>query len=102
MEKKESIKYDIGKLRWDLLPIEPIEEAIRIYMFGAKKYGENRWQELPEAKERYYNALMRHQAERQKGNLIDPESGHLHSSHMLWNCIALVHFDLQEQKNGNG
>lgn len=39
----ESVKNDIidDKLRWDLLPMEEIEDIVRVYHAGAKKYGSN-------------------------------------------------------------
>lgn len=45
-ESNESVKDDFkdDKLRWDLLPLEEIEEVVRVLHAGAKKYGPNRWQ----------------------------------------------------------
>ena len=43
---KSSAKYDQDKLRWDLIPLEAVEECVKILTFGAQKYGENRWQHL--------------------------------------------------------
>ena len=39
---KSSAKYDQDKLRWDLIPLEAVEECVKILTFGAQKYGENR------------------------------------------------------------
>lgn len=33
-----------GKLRWDLLPLAEIEDIVRVYTEGAKKYADNSWQ----------------------------------------------------------
>ena len=41
MEK--GLKLDFDKLRWDLLPIECVEEIVRVLTFGAKKYDDNNW-----------------------------------------------------------
>lgn len=30
-----------GKPRWELLPIEVMEEVVKVYTFGAEKYGVN-------------------------------------------------------------
>lgn len=37
---EESFKNDYkdDKLRWDLLPLDLIEEVVKVYHFGAKKY----------------------------------------------------------------
>ena len=38
--------FQDGKLRWDLLPLEEIEDIVKVYTSGANKYGENTWQLL--------------------------------------------------------
>ena len=38
----KGLKFDTDKLRWDLLPMEVIEECVKILTFGAKKYDDNR------------------------------------------------------------
>lgn len=87
-----SVKNDIldDKLRWELLPIEEIEDIVKVYSAGAKKYGPNRWQHLDNAEDRYYAALLRHLVEWRKGNAIDPETGCYHLAQVAWNAIALL------------
>lgn len=31
----EGLKYDNGKLRWDLLPLDQVEKIVEVYTFGA-------------------------------------------------------------------
>lgn len=93
---KKGIKYDHDRLRWDLLPMECVEEIVKIYSFGSKKYSDNSWQNVENGRERYYAALMRHLVAWRKGERIDPESGELHISHMAWNAIALIYLELKE------
>lgn len=92
----ESRKNDIieGKLRWDLLPLHLVENIVKVYTFGSRKYGDNTWQNLPDGENRYFSALMRHLVAHRKGELRDPESGLLHMAHACWNAIALLHFAL--------
>ena len=42
--ENKSVKNDIidDKLRWDLLPMEEIEDIVKVYHAGAKKYGPNK------------------------------------------------------------
>lgn len=42
--ENKSVKNDIidDKLRWDLLPMKEIEDIVRVYHAGAKKYGPNK------------------------------------------------------------
>lgn len=50
-----------GKLRWDLLPLAEIEDIVRVYTEGAKKYADNSWQNIPDGFERssaYYQVFL--------------------------------------------
>lgn len=87
----EGKKYDQGKLRWDLLPLTLIEDIVKIYTFGANKYGENTWQNLEGGYNRYKAAMFRHLMEFEKGNVNDNESGLNHLAHMAWNAIAMLY-----------
>ena len=41
----ESIKNDKldNKLRWELLPLPLLELVVKVFHFGAEKYGPDRW-----------------------------------------------------------
>lgn len=92
----EPMKYDGGKLRWDLLPIEQIEKIVEVYTFGAQKYAPNSWQQLDNGRERYYAALLRHLCSWRKGETTDHESKLPTLAHVAWNAIALMYFDEQD------
>ena len=93
-DKKLGMKYDSGKLRYDLIPPEVLEELAKILTHGANKYGDNNWKLLEDPMDRYYAALMRHLQEWRKGNSIDEDdSGELHLSHALANIAFLVYFE---------
>lgn len=85
------LKFDTDKLRWDLLPIECVEEVVKILSFGAKKYGPNNWQNVEP--DRYYAALMRHLVASRKGEKLDPESGLSHMAHVMCNVLFLLWFE---------
>lgn len=97
---QESIKNDIqdDKLRWDLLPLEEIEDIVRVYHAGAKKYGPNRWQNLEDGFQRYKAAALRHLMEYEKGERVDADTGCLHLAQFAWNAIAMLYLD----KHGKG
>jgi uncharacterized CHY-type Zn-finger protein len=40
---KEGLKYDQGKLQWELFPAESAEQIIKVLMFGAAKYDPWNW-----------------------------------------------------------
>lgn len=91
--KKIGLKNDFldNKLRWDLLPMEQIEEIVKILSFGAKKYAPNNWQLVEDGVERYYAALLRHIVAWRKGEEIDPDSKLPHLSHAACNIIFLLY-----------
>ena len=91
----ESVKNDIidDKLRWELLPLLEVEDLVAVYTAGAKKYGPNRWQHLPDGIQRYKAALLRHLVEWEKGNKIDEETMCYHLAQVAWNAISMLHLD---------
>lgn len=95
-----SIKNDFkdDKLRWDLLPMEEIEDIVRVYHAGAKKYGPNRWQNLEDGFERYRAACARHIMAYMKGERMDDETNVHHLAAAAWNVIAMLYYD----KHGKG
>lgn len=99
MEQGKKNDFKDGKLRWDLLPLEDLEEVVGLYTFGTAKYGENNWQKLENGESRYRAALFRHLLLHVKGETIDPESGYSHLAAVIWNAIAMYH--CYKNKNGN-
>ena len=99
-DTNSSVKNDRldDKLRWELLPLEDVEDIVRVYTAGAKKYGENKWQDLPDGIRRYKAALLRHLVEYDKGNEIDEETGCFHLAQVAWNAIAMLHISKQKQQ----
>ena len=95
MKKGKKNDYLDGKLRWDLLPLKEIEDIVRVYTAGAKKYGDNNWQYLDDGYNRYKAALFRHLLEYEKGNEIDEETGCLHLAQVAWNAIAMLYYNKQ-------
>lgn len=94
----ESKKNDIqdDKLRWDLLPLQEIEDIVRVYHAGAKKYGANKWQGLENGYQRYKAALLRHLLEAENGNMVDEDTGCLHLAQVAWNAIAMLHLSKKQ------
>ena len=95
----ESIKNDFAdkKPRWDLLPIDELGGVVDVYTAGAKKYGENRWQTLPNGVNRYLGAFFRHLTAYKRGEQFDPEDGCLHLDKCIWNMIAVRHCFLADK-----
>lgn len=90
MTNPTGIKFDSGKLDWSLLPIEPIEDVIKVLMFGAKKYAPNNWKHIDDHERRYYNAAMRHLTLWMKGEKNDSETGISHIAHSICCLVFLL------------
>jgi len=87
------LKYDNGKIRYDLLAPEFAEGVAKVLVMGANKYGDNNWQGLDDATNRYYAACMRHIAAWRKGEMVDDESGLHHLFHAACNLYFLLYGD---------
>lgn len=93
----ESKKFDTDKPRWALLPMWVLEPVVKVLTFGAKKYGDNNWQNLVEFEDRYTSAFLRHFVAWQRGEKVDPESGHAHIAHMICNLIFLLWKEIKNE-----
>lgn len=96
-ESKKNDRLD-DKPRWELLPLEDVEDIVRVYTAGAKKYGPDQWQNLPDGIRRYKAALLRHLVEFDKGNEIDEETGCRHLAQCAWNAIAMLHISKHKKQ----
>ena len=75
-----------------------MEDIVIVYTAGAKKYGPDQWQNLPDGIRRYKAALLRHLVEFDKGNEIDEETGRRHLAQVAWNAIAMLHISKQQKQ----
>ncbi len=95
-------KLDQGKLRPELVLgsfAHALEAVTQIGTDGASKYSDNGWLQVPNAIARYSDAKLRHQLARQKGELIDSQSGSLHLAHEAWNILAVLELTLRGDKS---
>jgi hypothetical protein len=65
---------------------------------GAKKYSMDNFYQVPDAVNRYTNAMYRHLNAEAQGEEIDKESGLLHATHTAWNAIARLELILRGKK----
>lgn len=99
-------KDDHGKVPWSLLPLEAVEEVLRVLYWGAyekkpKPYGPNNWQGVANARQRYYDAAMRHLTDWWKryqsnpaGDMSDHESGFHILAHAGCDILFVLWFDM--------
>jgi hypothetical protein len=95
-------KDDSGKLLFGCLTrglSEPLAELAKVLTFGARKYARDSWQSVPNARERYEDALQRHLNLWSSGESKDSESGLPHLAHASINILFLLYFELKGAKN---
>jgi hypothetical protein len=87
----EACRYDEGKPRIELVPGVLLEEAAKIFSFGAKKYNDWNWTKgFPWLQP--YASAMRHLLAWYKGEDLDAESGLPHLAHAIVNLAMLLHY----------
>jgi hypothetical protein len=89
-------KFDSGKLRWNLMPEEALEEVMKVLQHGASKYGDFNWVDNASEVEhtRYINALERHLKKVKRGIDTDPDSGLPELAHIACNALMLLQYQL--------
>jgi Domain of unknown function (DUF5664) len=89
----EGAKYDGSKERWDLLPIGPTIEVVKVLTFGARKYADNNWQKVEHPRSRYFSAALRHLTAWFSGARADHESGLSHLAHAICCLLFCLWFE---------
>jgi predicted GNAT superfamily acetyltransferase len=95
---KPGKKFDQTKIRWDLLPLNPIRQVVEVLTFGAKKYEPNNWQNVKDGINRYYGATLRHITDWREGEKLDQESGIHHLAHAICNLIYIIWIEAAREK----
>lgn len=87
----QGVKYDEGKPQWSLLPSRGLEEVVKVYTFGAKKYEANNWRKGM-LWSRTFSAIMRHCWAFWAGETYDPETKLHHMAHAAFGCLTLIEY----------
>ena len=93
----EGIKNDKDKLRYDLIPADALEEVVKVFTHGAKKYGDRNW-EKGLSHGRLFGAMMRHAWKWWRGERYDSESRCHHLASVVFCALALLHYELSPKK----
>lgn len=91
------VKHDAAKPRWSLLPLTAVGRVVDVLEFGARKYAPGNWQRVPGARDRYFDAALRHLVAWRTGETADPESGHHHLAHAACCVLFLLWFETEEK-----
>lgn len=96
MEQEKGLKFDEGKVRFELIPPKPLHEVAKVLTHGAKKYGPRNWMLVDNHLDRYTGATYRHINAWQQGEDID-ESGCHHLAHAICSLMFLLEKELEKE-----
>jgi hypothetical protein len=93
-EPKVGGGHDAGKLRMDLLPFDVVDGVAEVFTYGEAKYpdinGKANWKHgLPASA--HIAAALRHISAIMQGEMMDDESGLLHSCHAIARLMMYQH-----------
>lgn len=86
--------------RFDLIPMDAMQEVARVYGYGAKKYADNNWLK-GYSWSLSFGALLRHVALAMLGEDRDKETGLLHTAHAAFHCLAITTFIMRKLGTDN-
>jgi hypothetical protein len=96
-QKEGGTRANGSKPPFELIDALAMEELAKVLAWGAKKYAKHNWRKGLSFSETI-GSLERHVAALKRGEIRDPESGCLHSAHMLANAMFLTRFLLQRAR----
>jgi hypothetical protein len=94
-------KHDANKPRVGLMVggfSRALTAVAEVATFGASKYSDNGWKDMPNGHARCTDAMLRHLLAEQCGETKDPESGIHHAAHAAWNALARLEYELRGKK----
>lgn len=96
---KPGAKLDAGKVRADLVLDGfglALLEVAKVATYGAAKYSEGGWQDVPDGVKRYRAAGDRHRM-RHYLEACDPDTRISHLAHEAWNRLAELELALRQE-----
>lgn len=100
MSQPPGTKLDDGKPRVGLVVTDfaaALLAVAKVATFGAQKYSDHGWRQVPNAEQRYNDAMYRHLLAYARGEEHDLESGQPHLAHAAW-CLLAVLEKYEESK----
>jgi hypothetical protein len=93
-------KLDAGKTRLGLVIgdfANALELVGQVGTFGAHKYTDHGWLNVPDGVPRYTDAMLRHLLAEMRGEYIDADSGIDHAAQVAWNALARLELILRKK-----
>lgn len=88
---QETLRYNEWKVDWTLVDFPSIESLPKVLAYGAGKYERDNWK-LGWDKattECFIGCAMRHMVAMMNWEMVDEESGELHSGHVMANMMFI-------------
>jgi len=98
----KGVRYNQGKLLFNLIEPEFEKQLAEVMTFGAKKYDINNWKKIPKHKgiDDCKNSLMRHFNAYRRGEFIDEDSGKPHLACLAVNSMFLYWYETEGEESG--
>ena len=80
-------------------PLQNLACTVDVLEFGARKYDLNNWQQVQNARQRYFDAMCRHIVAGARGQDMDTDSRLPHGAHALCCILFTIWFDIQEEQD---
>lgn len=97
-------KLDAGKVRMGLVLggfARALREVSKVGTYGADKYTDDGWVDVPNGVARYTDAMYRHLAEEQMGEANDKDTSLKHAAHAAWNALARLDLIMREEEKAS-
>ncbi len=101
-QSEAGAKLDAGKNRMGLVLCgfaRALQEVGAVGTYGANKYTDNGWIEVPDGERRYTDAMLRHLMREATGEVHDPDTGLHHAAHAAWNALARLDIALRRTEH---
>ena len=96
LDSQAGVKFDLGKTRYELIPVEGVEAVACILGIGAAKYADRNW-EQGMAWSRPYAACLRHLFAWWNGEDKDRDTGKSHLWHAATNIFFLITYERRKK-----
>jgi 5'(3')-deoxyribonucleotidase/ribosomal protein L32 len=85
------LRFNDGKLRYDLVPQYAQEQYVKVLTHGANKYGDHNWKRGMKWSS-VLASMKRHIAAFESGEDYDPETGEYHMAHVMCNSAFMTQY----------
>jgi hypothetical protein len=102
--KEPGAKLDAGKVRANLVLRDfagALMAVAKVGTFGANKYSDSGWINVPDGYDRYSDAMVRHYLMEER-EACDKDSELWHQAHLAWNALARLELLIRAEEMRKG